>query len=108
MARCSRCRTLKEPAAFYRDQRRRNGLTSECRACRAVYKREVRNGVREQRERRLCDRCNDRQHGPRCLGCDCHCRPMLGFDGPFEFGDPTAPSVYDQEHRHDDEDQAVA
>ena len=100
MHRCSRCRQLKGPTAFYRDQRRRNGLTSECRACRAAYKK----GLREQgnpatREPTLCDRCHDRQHGVGCLGiyadCECRCRAMLGLD-LFEFGDPTAPTVEDR------------
>ena len=98
MVRCSRCRALKGPTAFYRDPRRRNGLTSECRACRAAYRRMVRHG-QVPRVRRLCDRCHDGQHGPACEGCACRCRPMLGLDGPFSNGDPTAPSLYDQMER---------
>jgi hypothetical protein len=47
-----------------------------------------------------CGSCRDSQHGVQCrgpvAGCCCRCRPMLGLEGPFEFGDPTAPTVVDQ------------
>lgn len=41
-----------------------------------------------------CVECQDGHHGHQCRGpadgCRCRCRPMLGLEGPFEFGDPTA------------------
>ena len=44
----------------------------------------------------ICLACRSRLHGPACGGCACRCRPLLGLDGPFEGGDPTAPSLFDQ------------
>lgn len=35
--RCSRCRETKPFAAFYKDRRKRDGLQSRCKACRAEY-----------------------------------------------------------------------
>ena len=45
-----------------------------------------------------CHNCRNRHHGDRCQGppCACRCRAMLGLNGPFEGGDPTAPSLFDQ------------
>jgi hypothetical protein len=46
----------------------------------------------------ICQACRTRRHGPACDGdgCVCRCRAMLGLDGPFEGGDPTAPDATDQ------------
>lgn len=49
----------------------------------------------------ICRQCQDGYHGPRCGAaffagyCPCRCRTFLGLDGPFECGDPTAPTPED-------------
>jgi hypothetical protein len=47
----------------------------------------------------LCLSCVGGEHGDLCWGrsCPCRCRATLGLDGPFPFGDPTAPEVTDRE-----------
>lgn len=55
-----------------------------------------------------CLPCVGGEHRDQCRAGNCSCRCRAFFAGPDGFGDPTAPSVYDQEHRHNDEDQAVA
>lgn len=105
MHRCSRCNELKGPTAFHRDPRNRSGLRGVCRTCNNTERREARRrgtrAVVRQQTTTPCERCRDRQHGVRCLGvsagCGCRCRPMLGLEGPFEFGDPTAPAPMDRE-----------
>jgi hypothetical protein len=44
----------------------------------------------------MCDACRTRHHGAACAGCGCRCRAMLGLDGPFPDGDPSAPSADDR------------
>jgi hypothetical protein len=92
--RCPTCGITKEPTGFFHDPRRSDGLSTMCKACRLAYKRGRPIGAP------VCEPCGNRQHGPRCsgapVGCPCRCRAMLGLNGPFEGGDPTAPDVTDQ------------
>jgi hypothetical protein len=98
---CSSCKQRKGPTAFHRDNSRGDGLYYRCRACVSAEKAARRQGrpPPSTLERALpdCERCRDHQHGPLCLGpsadCGCRCRAMLGLEGPFEFGDPTAPTI---------------
>jgi hypothetical protein len=100
--RCGSCKQWKGPTAFCRDNSRGDGLFYRCRACVSSEKRARRRGLPPPEPPpppppSPCARCQARQHGPVCLGpsvgCGCRCRAMLGLEGPFEFGDPTAPDV---------------
>jgi hypothetical protein len=90
--RCTRCQEMKPTEAFYRQPGRGDGLTSHCKQCRDSHDRERRA---DRYTRAICNPCRDSQHGRTCLGvyadCHCRCRPTLGLEGPFEFGDPTVP-----------------
>jgi len=52
---------------------------------------------------RTCRNCRAGSHGRWCCAslygpwCPCRCRAVLGLDGPFEGGDPTAPTAADRE-----------
>jgi hypothetical protein len=52
---------------------------------------------------RTCRNCRGGSHGRWCCAslfgpaCPCRCWFVLGLDGPFTFGDPTAPDTADAE-----------
>jgi hypothetical protein len=81
--RSGRPRTSSRPQVSDRQQRnlRHMGLTAETDQHPAV-----------------CVACLAGTHGPDCEAgsCVCRCRAMLGLDGPFPGGDPTAPDIGDQ------------
>jgi hypothetical protein len=90
--RCTGCQEIKPVRAYRRNTGKGDGLTSRCSGCLSARDRERRP---EKYRPATCEPCRDRRHGRACLGvyaiCGCRCRPTLGLEGPFEFGDPTVP-----------------
>lgn len=96
--RCTTCHAMKPLTAFHRRTASSDGYRGTCRECRNATDRKCRP-ERHRLNGGPCERCQARQHGHLCFGpaagCECRCRAMLGLEGPFEFGDPTAPNALD-------------
>jgi len=98
--RCGACRHRLPRTAFGTDRSRGDGLTWRCRDCLNAAQR-----ARQKRPkpRPACANCKAGRHGRWCCAslygpaCPCRCRVVLGLDGPFEGGDPTAPTAADRE-----------
>lgn len=93
--RCPRCQQDKALSDFNRDPSKPSGVVSRCRACTKELR--VERKHRRSPRQGWCPNCTDGRHGRACtaafFGPDCDCRcAVLGFRGPFPFGDPTAPA----------------
>jgi len=94
--RCGKCRQELPLVAFSLDRYRRDGLAWRCKPCsraaqRAYPAKRPDRPHRRRPTKSTCRNCRNRKHGRWCSACPCRCRAVLGLDGPFDFGDPTAP-----------------